>query len=103
MSFDEFALICTDLVINVLSQVKSGLSFFFQFPDVVFSGSTHCHSLHFGFEIKQVHHLHRCAVIFKAGHYLKTLSWTWQRQGNTLQKTVLMVSDRLSHILTTSL
>ena len=34
MSFDEFALICTYSVITVLSQAKSGLSFFFDFPDV---------------------------------------------------------------------
>jgi hypothetical protein len=33
MSFDEFALICTYSAINVLSQVKSGLSFFLDFPD----------------------------------------------------------------------
>ena len=31
MSFDEFALICTYSGINVLSQVKSGLSFFWIF------------------------------------------------------------------------
>ena len=35
MSFDEFALICTYSVITVLSQAKSGLSFFFDFPDEV--------------------------------------------------------------------
>ena len=31
MSFDEFALICTYSVITVLSQAKSGLSFFLIF------------------------------------------------------------------------
>ena len=35
MSFDEFALICTYSVITVLSQAKSGLSFFIYFPDAL--------------------------------------------------------------------
>jgi hypothetical protein len=35
MSFDEFALICTYKAITVLSQAKSGLSFFYDFPDAV--------------------------------------------------------------------
>ena len=41
MSFDEFALICTDLVINMLSQVKSGLKFFFSIFLMWFSLEAH--------------------------------------------------------------
>ena len=44
MSFDEFALICTYSAITMLSQAKSGLSFFcFDFPDglVVWSSLIH--------------------------------------------------------------